>query len=72
MRLAWRSLIPVTLAVLLATAVVVFLDWPLWVNLVANVLIFFAVVFLGRLIPAGPPVNRRVQLEGSRFSAPPQ
>jgi NADH-quinone oxidoreductase subunit H len=79
MRLAWRGLIPISILVLLLSGVVVFLDldtpetrgvgWlPALGFLVANVLAAAIGVFGGKLLPAGPPVNRRVRLAGSRFS----
>jgi hypothetical protein len=70
MRLAWRSLIPVSLALLLMSGLVVYMRWhPIWM-LAGNVLIFVITMVVGPLIPAGPPVNRRVGLPGSRFSPP--
>ena len=41
-----------------------------WAMLGANVLTFGLTLVGGPLLPAGPPVNRRVPLAGSRFSAP--
>lgn len=70
MRLAWRALIPLCLLLLVATGVVVWLKLSLWVLLGANVLAALIVLGIGPLIPEGAPVNRRVPLEGSRFSPP--
>jgi NADH-quinone oxidoreductase subunit H len=75
MKLAWRALIPVTLAMLLITGLVIFIrpidaqpqHWY-WVLTVANVAVVLALLVLGPRVPAGPPVNRRVGLAGSRFS----
>ena len=77
MRLAWCGLIPTTLVLLLANATVIFLrpahiepgTWN-WLLLVANVGVFVIASILARWAPGGPPVNRRVALEGSRFSMP--
>jgi NADH-quinone oxidoreductase subunit H len=70
MRLAWRALIPATLVMLLASGLIVFFDGSPWLHLVANVAVLVGMVILGPMVPAGPPVNRRVPLEGSRFSPP--
>jgi NADH-quinone oxidoreductase subunit H len=75
MKLAWRALIPVTLAMLLITGLVIFIrpidvqpqHWY-WMLTVANVAVVLALLVLGPRVPAGPPVNRRVGLAGSRFS----
>ena len=70
MRLAWRVLIPMTLLILMITAVVVFRGGgPLWA-LAGNVAVAAVVLVIGPLLPAGPAVNRRVPLEGSRFLPP--
>ncbi len=69
MRLAWRGLIPITLALLLATGVLVYLkqtQW--WALLIANLVVGFSVWVLGPAMPQATPVNRRVPLPGSRFS----
>ncbi|MCC7146373.1 MAG: NADH-quinone oxidoreductase subunit H [Phycisphaeraceae bacterium] len=68
MRLAWRSLIPVTLAMLLMTGLVVAMNWPKWALLAGNVAIFAALLVIGPMIPQGSVENRRVGLAGSRFS----
>lgn len=70
MRLAWRSLIPVTLLMLLLTGAVVYLKWTPWVLLLANVLVLVGMVIISPMIPQGPAVNRRIGLPGSRFSPP--
>src|SRR5690606_16412153 len=41
MRLAWRGLIPITLAILLASAVLVYYGAPRWTFLIANIAIAF-------------------------------
>jgi NADH-quinone oxidoreductase subunit H len=70
MRLAWRSLIPVSLALLLVSGLVVYYRASPWWFLAGNVGVFVVTMLVGPLIPAGPPVNRRVGLPGSRFSPP--
>jgi NADH-quinone oxidoreductase subunit H len=67
MRLAWRGLIPISLALLLMTGYFVYMGWRdyLWVG---NGLIALAVLFMSTRLPDPAPVNRRVPLAGSRFS----
>ena len=77
MRLAWRCLVPVTLAGLLWATVLVAtrpstVSPGLWNGLmsVGNAVIFGTGLLLMRWLPAGRPTNRKLALEGSRFSAP--
>ena len=67
MRLAWRSMIPISLALLLMTGVFVFAGLRHWVWL-GNVALFGATLVLAPFVPEGKPVNRRIPLRGSRFS----
>ena len=67
MRLAWRAMIPISLAVLLMTGVFVYLGWQHWLWL-GNAALVAIVLAITPFIPEGKPVNRRVGLEGSRFS----
>ncbi len=69
MRLAWRSLIPLSLLILLMTGVFVFLGIERYV-LLGNLGILIVMIAAHKLVPPGPSVNRRVELQGSRFSAP--
>ncbi|MEX2212482.1 MAG: complex I subunit 1 family protein [Phycisphaeraceae bacterium] len=77
MKLAWRGLIPVSLALMMLAGLIRALQpegvstqaWN-WLMLPANVLVFFGAMVIAPLLPKGPPVNRRVELEGSRFSPP--
>ncbi len=68
MRLAWLSLIPVSVVLLLVTGVAVFLRLPPVVLLLANIGLFFGLWAISPMLPQGPAVNRRVGLAGSRFS----
>lgn len=70
MRLAWRGLIPVTLLMLVGTGLMVFFKASPWWALVVNGVALAAMIVIGPKLPSGPPVNRRVGLEGSRFSPP--
>ena len=70
MKLAWRGLIPLTLVVLLACGVLVYLRPPalgLWV-LIVNVVAAAGGAVIAPMLPKGPSVNRRVALKGSRFN----
>ena len=68
MKLAWRGVIPLTIAMLLVVGVLVYVDAPLWAYPVANVAMAVVAAVVGPMLPSGPPVNRRVPLRGSRFS----
>ena len=68
MRLAWRGLIPITLAVLLISAVLVAIDAPPLSFLAANIAVAVAAAIIGPLIPQGAEGNRKVKLAGSRFN----
>lgn len=67
MKLAWMSLIPITLGMVLITGLFVYLGWEgyIWAGTTGFAfLVFFIVPFM----PKGPNVNRRIPLRGSRFS----
>jgi NADH-quinone oxidoreductase subunit H len=73
MKLAWRGLIPITIAVMLATGVLIYLKidpirmW--WVYTLMNVVVACGAAAIAPHLP-GPKVNRRIPLEGSRFNPP--
>ena len=67
MRLAWRAMIPISLALLLVTAVFVYLGWRDFL-FVGNFLVAAAVVLISPHMPRDENVNRRVPLAGSRFN----
>jgi NADH-quinone oxidoreductase subunit H len=67
MRLAWRSMIPLSLGLLLMTGTWVYLGWESWLW-AGNIGVFAVGLLVMPLIPEGPALNRRVGLEGSRFS----
>jgi NADH-quinone oxidoreductase subunit H len=73
MKLAWRGLIPITIAVMLATGVLIYLKidpirmW--WVYTLMNVVVACGAAAIAPHLP-GPKVNRRIRLEGSRFNPP--
>jgi len=72
MKLAWRSLIPTTLALLLLTGFVIAAGGSLWWCLPMNLIVIAGWVFVGPRVPSGPPVNRRVPMAGSRFCPLPE
>ena len=71
MRAAWQGLIPVSLALLLVSGVLVFFGWAdyMWAG---NLLVLAVALTVSPFIPRGAPVNRKVPLAGSRFSPLPQ
>jgi NADH-quinone oxidoreductase subunit H len=83
MMLAWRALIPLSLAALMVTAVVVYFfggenrahlrigGKMALVLLISNIILTGLVVFLSRFLPAPPQTNRRIAVEGSRFATTP-
>ena len=81
MMLAWRALIPISLGLLLATAIVVYLfgtkghrnfmrvEAPMAVALfVVNVGVILFTAWLSTRLPAAPQTNRRMKVVGSRFN----
>jgi NADH-quinone oxidoreductase subunit H len=69
MKLAWRGMIPLMIVMMVVVGVMTWLgltQW--WMFTLANVIVAVAAALISPLLPAGPPVNRRVQLAGSRFS----
>jgi NADH-quinone oxidoreductase subunit H len=83
MMLAWRALIPLSLAMLMVSAVVIYFFGAVdrahlriggkmaLVLLASNIILAALVVFVSRFLPAAPQTNRRIVIEGSRFSTTP-
>lgn len=79
MMLAWRAMIPISLALLLVTAVIVWLwngasftavPMPFGMALtllVASAGLTVATMALSLMIPAAPATNRKIRIPGSRF-----
>jgi NADH-quinone oxidoreductase subunit H len=83
MNLAWRALIPISLTLLMVTAIVVW--W--WggdgraylrvggrmalVLLVVNVVTLVVIMGASRLLPAPPDTNRKIRVVGSRYTTRP-
>jgi len=83
MMLAWRALIPLSLLILMATAVVVYAFGPndrahmriggkmALVLLVVNIVLTGLIMAVSRWLPAAPQTNRKMRIEGSRFETTP-
>lgn len=80
MDIAWRALIPMSLALTVLTAVLVWatkgqtLDRVhtaegIWFFLM-NIAVLVVTLFVSRLLPTPPPTNRRIKIIGSRYSQP--
>jgi NADH-quinone oxidoreductase subunit H len=80
MMLAWRALIPISLALLLMTAIIVYIfdgqslegvhgRMAIWL-LAANVITLAVILFVSTLLPPAPLTNRRVTVLGSRYNKP--
>jgi NADH-quinone oxidoreductase subunit H len=78
MRLAWNNIIPLMLLALLANGALVALaqqsafawagSW--WAHLASDGAVLVIGTLCAPFMPKGPPTNRKVPLEGSRFSPP--
>ncbi len=69
MALAWRGLIPLSVALLVGTALLIFLGYTQWWAMLAlNILIGAGVWIIWPWLPRGAHTNRRIPLAGSRFS----
>jgi len=78
MMLAWRSLIPMSLAMLVMTAIVVYLTGGVSYSgidgqtaiifFVANVILLVLMLITSLLIPATPDTNKRMRIPNSRFT----
>jgi NADH-quinone oxidoreductase subunit H len=83
MMLAWRALIPLSLLMLMVTAIVVYFfaasdraymrigGKMAIVLLVVNIALTAAVMAVSRILPAAPLTNRKMKIEGSRFETTP-
>ena len=85
MMLAWRALIPISLAMLMVTALIVYVfrrhaapDAPLWVDgkmavalLVSSAALAVLTALASLVVPPAPATNRRVRVPNSRFNRTP-
>lgn len=68
LKLAWQSLIPISMAIVVATSFMVFMGWTMsWQLLIMNVVLTVGILVVGPLMPK-TDVNRRIPLAGSRFN----
>jgi NADH-quinone oxidoreductase subunit H len=80
MDIAWRGLIPISLALTVGTALLVYytggrtldgMSGPeALIFLAMNVVILIGTVAVSMMLPAPPPTNRRLRVANSRFSSP--
>ena len=81
MMLAWRALIPISLALLMMTAIVVYVYHGVSYQringsmaltlLVGNVFAGALIMIITTMLPPAPATNRRLTVLGSRFNKPP-
>jgi NADH-quinone oxidoreductase subunit H len=86
MQLAWRGMIPISLAIVLVNALVLFfaaphnqtyidhrrIDGSLALTfLITNAALMAIIMFASRLLPAPPDTNRRIPVPNSRFNPAP-
>jgi NADH-quinone oxidoreductase subunit H len=69
MKLAWNALIPLSILIVVLTAVMVFMEWTQWWQMLAmNLVVGGVVVVLQPILMKGQVHNHRVPMAGSRFS----
>jgi NADH-quinone oxidoreductase subunit H len=82
MMLAWRALIPISLILVMVTAVVVYSydgdSYAYWVGgemalvlLLMNIVAGILIMFFSTMLPAAPLTNRRLKVIGSRYTKTP-
>jgi NADH-quinone oxidoreductase subunit H len=83
MMLAWRALIPISLALMIATALILYFFAPVagtsflidggtaFVLLVGNVVVLVLSMGLSMILPAPPATNRKAWIPGSRYQRTP-
>jgi NADH-quinone oxidoreductase subunit H len=84
MNLAWRALIPISLILMLATAITIWAMGPqdrgprmlvtgkmAAVLFLVNVVTLAGIMFGSRFVPAAPDTNRKMRIPGSRFNVTP-
>lgn len=68
MKLAWQSLIPLSIALVVATSVMIYMEWTAaWQYAAMNVFVLLGAMFVAPIIPKSA-VNTRVPMAGSRFN----
>lgn len=73
MKLAWNAMIPLSIALVVLTAVMVFMQWTEWWQLLAmNGAVTGVLIMIQPLMQGSAWKNRKVRLPGSRFSGLPE
>lgn len=79
MMLAWRALIPLSLALMVMTAIVIYFwapepgtvmminGWAAWALLIGNVIVLVLSMGISMILPAAPATNRKAYVPNSRF-----
>jgi NADH-quinone oxidoreductase subunit H len=79
MQLAWRALIPISLVLLMVTAIVIYFTGgavgdvvvlpgrTALILLIANVIALAVIMVVSVMLPAPPDTNRKIRVPGSRF-----
>ncbi len=80
MQIAWRGLIPITLAMLAMTIVLVYYTGGVTLDgvdfqtgmifFVVNIVLLAIIMIVGKFLPAAPNTNRKISIPGSRFNKP--
>ncbi len=68
LKLAWQSLIPIGMVLVVSMAIMVFLQWTApWQMLILNIALIAILMWIAPFMPKAD-VNRRVPMAGSRFN----
>ncbi len=68
LKLAWSAMIPISIAIVVATSLMIFFGWTnTWQMFLMNVVLAAGVLAFGPLLPESH-VNKRIPMAGSRFS----
>jgi len=69
LKLAWNALIPLSILIVVLTAVMVFMEWTAWPPMLAmNAVVVAIVLAIQPILPRSMEKNHRIPLAGSRFS----
>ncbi|MCA9307789.1 MAG: NADH-quinone oxidoreductase subunit H, partial [Phycisphaerales bacterium] len=68
LKLAWQSLIPIGMVLVVSMAIMVFMEWTApWQMLVLNIGLIAAMMWIAPFMPRAD-VNKRIPMAGSRFN----
>jgi NADH-quinone oxidoreductase subunit H len=86
MHLAWRAMIPISLAILFMTALVIYFAGPeskafmeegridghlAAIFFIANIILLAIIMIVSRMLPVAPDTNKRMRIAGSRYNPVP-